>query len=252
MKKTLIALSILTTGAYAVPAPLWSTTGDETPTSYTISNLDSFSVAITLDIDTLKSESGSNFNGSAKIIDLTGSWNTSNLDGTLDINVNGNSTSKTSTLYIGSTPGKGDYKSNYSLTGISGTNIFTSSTNWTLIDAASLVFVKDGSAANDAVYAYFTLKYTNGTSTVYEGSNTGIKFTIDHDDDEATAKVADTHFNVSTITFANGFATSAQVYSSALSATDAKAVGAALIPEPTTATLSLLALAGLAARRRRR
>ena len=252
MKKTILALSILATGASATPAPLWSTTDNETPTSYTISNLSSFSVAIALNIDTLKSESGSKFNGSAKIIDLTGSWNTTNLDGTLDINVNGSSTGKTSTLYIGSTTGKGEYKSNYGLTGISETNIFTASTNWTLIDAASLVFVKDGSKSNDAVYAYFTLKYTDGSSTVYEGSNTGIKFTIDHDSDETTAKVADTHLDVSTITFANGFATSAQVYGSALSATDAKAIGASIIPEPTTATLSLLALAGLAVRRRRK
>lgn len=233
--------------------PIWTSEEGVVPSSYTISGLDSFTVAVTLNIDTLKAESGANFNGSAKIIDLTGTWNTSGFSGTLDINVNGSSGNKTSTLYVGGTTGLGAYASNYSLNGISATTIFNRSTDWTSIESASLVFVKDGSQSNDAVNAYFTLKYTNGSITLYEGSNTGIKFTIDHDNNSATEKIVDSHLDVSTIIFANEFALEAEIYNVALNATEASALGKALvIPEPTTATLSLLSLAGLMARRRRR
>ena len=251
MKKTLITLLAL--GGLAVgaaPEPIW--TAETNLTSYSISGLDSFTIAVTLNVETLKAESGANFNGPAKIIDLSGVWNVSGLEGTLDINVNGSSTGKTSTLYIGGTTGLGEYKSNYALNGISGSTIFNSSTIWENITGAALVFVKDGSSDNDAVRAYFSLKYADGTTTTYEGANTGIKFTIDHDGDENTDKVADKHLNVSTISFENSFATEAWVYGSALSANDARTIAAALAPEPTTATLSLLALAGLAARRRRK
>ncbi len=58
--------------------------------------------------------------------------------------------------------------------------------------------------------------------------------------------------NFGTLAWNNDYVSSISVFGSALSAADAKAINAALIPEPTTATLSLLALAGLAARRRRK
>ena len=59
-----------------------------------------------------------------------------------------------------------------------------------------------------------------------------------------------------TIVF-DGIVTDGYVFNQVVTAEEAKALGkaaatAALVPEPTTATLSLLALAGLAARRRRR
>ena len=46
--------------------------------------------------------------------------------------------------------------------------------------------------------------------------------------------------------------TSARVYDAVMTADQAKSVGLSIIPEPATATLSLLALAGLAVRRRRK
>lgn len=61
----------------------------------------------------------------------------------------------------------------------------------------------------------------------------------------------------STVVFDSDIVTEGYVFNQVVTAETAKALGqaaaaAALIPEPTTATLSLLALAGLAARRRRR
>ncbi len=242
---------LLSSVAFAAQ-PIWESS--DSLTSYTLDsslfNQGGLSVAIQMNVDTIKAESGSNFNGSAKIINFNGVWNDSQGNGTLDINVNGSSNGKTSTLYVGSTTGQGVYASNYGLSGISSTNIFTANTDWTSIEAASLVFVLDNSGDNDKVYAYFTLLNADGSTTVYEGSNTGIKFTLK--DESGTIVAVDTHLNVSEVSFLNNFATSAQVYNTVLNATDAKALGMQLIPEPTTATLSLLALAGLAARRRRK
>ncbi len=252
MKKTLVMLLALA-GAATAAEPIWTSVDGIAPTSYALSGQSSFSVALSLNIATLQAESGANFNGSAKIVDLIGTWDTSSMAASLDINVNGSSNGKTSTLYAGGKPGVGNYASNYSLTGISSTTLFDRNTDWSLLEDASLVMVKNGGGANDAIYAYLTLQYTDGSIAVYEGGNTGIKFTIDHDGDDTTAKLVDNHINVSTINFTNNFALSAQVYDYAMTADEAKAIGAALIvPEPTTATLSLLALAGLAARRRRR
>lgn len=61
----------------------------------------------------------------------------------------------------------------------------------------------------------------------------------------------------STVVFDSNIVTKGYVFNQRVYSADAKALGqaaaaAALIPEPTTATLSLLALAGLAARRRRK
>ncbi|MDO5464025.1 MAG: PEP-CTERM sorting domain-containing protein [Akkermansia sp.] len=61
----------------------------------------------------------------------------------------------------------------------------------------------------------------------------------------------------STVVFDSDIVTEGYVFNQVVTAAEAKVLGqaaaaAALIPEPTTATLSLLALAGLAARRRRR
>ncbi|MBR5213653.1 MAG: PEP-CTERM sorting domain-containing protein [Akkermansia sp.] len=59
-----------------------------------------------------------------------------------------------------------------------------------------------------------------------------------------------------TVVLNERFVTNAYIFNQVVTADEAKALGqaaaeAALVPEPTTATLSLLALAGLAARRRR-
>lgn len=253
MKKTLITLMAVA-GCVSGAEPVWS---GSTPTTYDASALSSFTVDITLDVATLQAESGANFNGSAKVIDLAGTWDGSGMAGTLDINVNGSSSSKTSSLYAGSKAAVGNYNSAYALTGISTTTIFDRNTAWDTIAGASLVFAKDSTGENDAVSACLTLNYTDGSQVVYYGQNTGIKFTVDHDGDSTTPKIVDYHLEVSTVTFAGGFATYAEIYSGAMSETEAKLVGASLaptvyIPEPATATLSLLALAGLAARRRRR
>ncbi len=58
--------------------------------------------------------------------------------------------------------------------------------------------------------------------------------------------------NFGTLAWNSTYVDSIYVFDSALSSADAQQINTALVPEPTTATLSLLALAGLAARRRRK
>ena len=110
--------------------------------------------------------------------------------------------------------------------------------------------------ANGAIAAItLTYEYSKGTSGTFtlldaEGNvlqsvggyyNTGLR---------------GTGLSYSTIVF-DDIVTDGYVFKQVVTADEAKALGkaaatAALVPEPTTATLSLLALAGLAARRRRR
>ncbi len=59
-------------------------------------------------------------------------------------------------------------------------------------------------------------------------------------------------FDRLTVDTASGAVERAIVFNTALSSTEILALSTSVIPEPTTATLSLLALAGLAARRRRK
>ncbi len=96
----------------------------------------------------------------------------------------------------------------------------------------------DGNGSNMAVAIFDKQGQQIGTTTY--GSSTGLR----------------TSASLASIEFSDAV-TSAYLYTERLSEADIKAVTSELgkmaaIPEPTTATLSLLALAGLAARRRRR
>ena len=104
----------------------------------------------------------------------------------------------------------------------------------------------------NAVGASAALMYTNGTGT------TGL-ITISYSDGTTTTLggtlaggLKGSSVAADVVEFDTDIVTNAWVYSSGLSVNDAKTLTIAAIPEPTTATLSLLALAGLAARRRRK
>lgn len=90
---------------------------------------------------------------------------------------------------------------------------------------------------NTGTTAVFTISYADGTSATLGGvANTTLK---------------GTGLTVDTVLLDSNLVSKAWVFDSVLSVDDAKALTMAAIPEPATATLSLLALAGLAARRRR-
>ena len=117
------------------------------------------------------------------------------------------------------------------------------SLNWDNIGSIALTLSyqyehNEGNGTNMAV-AIFDKDGNQIGSTTY-GSHTGLR----------------TSSSLSSIEFSDAV-TSAYLFGSRISENDAKAIAAelgqmAVVPEPTTATLSLLALAGLAARRRRK
>lgn len=97
------------------------------------------------------------------------------------------------------------------------------------------------SHSGDGSVAYLTVMKTDGTLLNYADKRGGFRST-------------GVNRHIETFTFNENYILAADAYvvDSVISAADAFALNSEkLIPEPTTATLSLLALAGLAARRRR-
>lgn len=111
---------------------------------------------------------------------------------------------------------------------------------WFNVDAASLTMAHD---SNNGTYTLLTVHLSDGTFLEYEKTESGLRWS--------------NTIGVSSITIGSDDAatnpvTQAWLFDTKLSVEEAKAINKQLIPEPTTATLSLLALAALAARRRRK
>ena len=83
-----------------------------------------------------------------------------------------------------------------------------------------------------------TMKKTDGSLLEYTGTTSGYSFSNTTD--------------INSVSFNSSVVNSAYYFDSIATTANAKSLNMALVPEPTTATLSLLALAGLAARRRRK
>jgi len=146
MKKTLIILLSLA-GVSIAGEPIW--VSNSVPSTYTLDSsiftTGSLSIAMRLDVEKLAAKSAANFSGSQKIVELNGLWNNANKEGLYNVNLNGSSDYDTSTLYMGLLDPKHNstYSHNQSLgSELSGTNIFTTATDWSQICRASLVVQK--------------------------------------------------------------------------------------------------------------
>ncbi len=197
-------------------------------------------VALTLNVNGIKNISGANFGGANDalvIFAFTGTWgDTSSSAGELGVCVNGSSGGQTSGVY---TYGKkGSSVSKNVSTGLN--TLFTSTTDWNTIDSLSLVCsMVTNDSGQVSITTAFSIRNTDGTILTYGGSSARIHWgTTDG-------------FTASGVTFNSDLVKTSTTYTGALSLDAAKALSVQLIPEPTSATLSLLALAGLAARRRR-
>ena len=110
----------------------------------------------------------------------------------------------------------------------------------------------------DATKVTLTIAYNDGDATASMGTGTTVYLSF-VDSEYKTATISgvktDLKWNAANITGAaidTTYVTSADVFTGAWTAQEVgHVINYTLIPEPTTATLSLLALAGLAARRRR-
>ena len=228
MKKTLIALLALGTAAVASTEMFDAATKTAT-------------IALTFDVEALESISDVNFAGDVatkpNFFMFAGSWAGGDA-GSLGLANNGSSGNDTSGLW-GSWV-KGANSGNATDTGLG--SIFTASTAWDNISAVSLVYsysTPDSGATTTNVA--LSIGYIDGsTTTTYGETKNNVVFN------------GNSGFASTGVTVNDDYVATYEVSTAFTTLDDAKTKSAALVvPEPTTATLSLLALAGLAARRRR-
>ena len=203
-------------------------------------------IAITFDVDALRAISDVNFTGTNETkpdyFMFTGFW-AGNTTGSLGLANNGSSTSDTTGVW--SSWVKGTSKANNTDAGLG--SVFTSATNWENIDSVALVYSystpETGATTTNVA---LSIGYTDGSEiTTYGNTKSNIVFN------------GISGFAATGVTINDTYVTSYDVSNVYSDLDTAKTMSAALIssqaiPEPTTATLSLLALAGLAARRRRK
>ncbi len=235
MKKTLfvtLAMASCSMGATTLEDAIYNTK----ETSLTLDpGLSSFSALVSLDVDALK---GAMIVGSSlakyTLIDMQ------DTDGS-DIGLQTNYSSENNLIKYSGLYGiwnqSGAY--NVGMSAAADGSGMEAASFWTNAVGASAMLTYSYSAGTNAV---FTICYANGNTVTLGGSaNTSLK---------GSGLTADKAL------FDGNFVDEAWVFNTSLSVAEAKALTEAIasvnVPEPTTATLSLLALAGLAARRRRK
>lgn len=140
----------------------------------------------------------------------------------------------------------------------------SSGKNGALTDTITIEAPKDVTTSLESIDSIFTTDVTNAVITYSHSSEGSIAYLtvmkkdgtmLNYADKRAAYRATGSDRYVKAFTFNDKYVLSADAHvaDSAISATDAFALNQSkLVPEPTTATLSLLALAGLAARRRRK
>ncbi len=217
----------------------------------------SATVSITLNVDKLKDISDVSFGGAGEAYDfftLNGTWEDGKV-GSIGVANNGSSTQDKTGFYSSYVYG---YKDNGDPNGGRGVglglaDVFTSSTDWSNIESVTLSYTYDSSLTGNVTLAgaeegkTFDGTQTSATLVISykDGSNPLVKTSTQTN---MYFSIKDGQVPVDTVSvFQTTGITVNDTYVSSYEFTGLKT-----IPEPTTATLSLLALAGLAARRRRR
>lgn len=250
MQKTLltfIALAGCAAATATTPQAVLSTTDRSLTVSSDANTWSGISIALTLDDTFLKSWCTNDATGTYKIFDMKGSTvgnnQTPNYSNTIGLKLfrqDANSARITGTWNANGTGTIDANKYGWdNATELENQELFTN------VDSASIVYLFSGGGTEATVV--LTLGYTDNTTKQFNYDLTGYKCSTWKTQPDS---VIDGHKDlIDGIAVYNTRLTLEQAQSIGISALDAPPPA---IPEPTTATLSLLALAGLAARRRRK
>ena len=228
MKKTIIAL--LAASACAMGSTESFDSATKTAT-----------IALTFDVSALESISDVNFMGDdatrPNFFMFEGTW-AGNASGSLGLANNGSSDADVTGVYSSWVKGASSGKSTDCGLG----SVFSAATDWDAINAVSLVYSystpESGATTTNVA---LSIAYTDGSVATFGDTKANIVFS------------GVSGFASTGVTINDSYVVSYTVDTTYTSLENAKLKSAALaVPEPTTATLSLLALAGLAARRRRK
>ena len=267
MKKTivtLLALGSVSMGALsesqlANPTDITLQNGPSVIDATTILTGESFNQAftavLTLDVEALSVfTTGKPTSGASKIPLL--SWKvddagTENVDHTVNISVNNNSNANgitTGGFYFKSADDASAFTSTGATVFGSNGNAATSaltSIDWTNAAGAALTVTYNGISSRTAplgVQIYFSVAMNDGSIVTLNAGNNGTQWVANQYD---VTEIRYTTTYLDALTIYDGYATADQAWELNKGVLPS-------IPEPATATLSLLALAGLAARRRRK
>ncbi|MBR5213269.1 MAG: hypothetical protein IKV92_03315 [Akkermansia sp.] len=247
MKKTLISLIACAgfSSAATLNTELTLTEAITAPVTLTGMKSSSFSLVASLDVDFLQTYmSGSKTMENGYVI-MSASNGSQTLGVAFDTLSDNNTYLGATTLtatdnYVAIGNNSNYWKSYAAITGVTGIDAtpgFTNSQiNWSKVEYAALTMVHNNTSNTQF---YLSVSYLDGSIYTLAGTQGNLKWK-----DGISA--------ITSLSFNSNAVTSIDVYDGALAASEAVSKTTAQLPEPTTATLSLLALAGFAARRRRR
>lgn len=234
MKKTLLTLSLLAVSALAANAATWgdSYVYSENGTAITLgSSTQAFTAVAVVDVDALKSVMLAGASNTRYTLIDAWQVRAEGADGA-EIGLQTNFSSNNNKITSSGLWGSWNQGNAYSFGMNSG---FQAETFWTGVDQASVVLTYSYGTGSTAI---FTAIKNDGSVTTLGGTwNTNLK---------SDGMVIDK------FTFDSTIVEQSFVFSNVSTVDQAKTLGYTVIPEPATATLSLLALCGLAARRRRK
>ena len=234
MKKTLLTLSLLAVSALAANAATWgdSYIYSEDGTAITLgSSTQAFTAVAVVDVDALKSVMLAGASNTRYTLIDAWQVRAEGANGN-EIGLQTNFSSNNNKITSSGLWGSWNQGSAYSFGMDSG---FQAETFWTGVDQASVVLTYSSGTGTTAI---FTAIKNDGSVTTLGGTwNTDLK---------------SSGMEIDKFTFDSTIVEQSFVFSNVSTVDQAKTLGYTVIPEPATATLSLLALCGLAARRRRK